>query len=482
MSVLPVFAVLCIYCLQQVTLQTPQVSIKVDVEKVIQDIDEDVFMGVTLDCYLMQDNWEGFDFRNGRMLNLAKGIGPSFLRIGGTACDSLTFDPNRLGKKHVSKLVRPPFTTNFTMTAEDWDNFNMFVKKVGWKMIFGINAKKRDGAEWDPLNALVLLKYTADKGYPIYGFELGNEPDIFPKSVSPEQLGDDFAVLQRELESLPFGKSLIIGPDTTGVGQYVDDFLKGDGGGVINAATVHHYYFDGRHSVLSMFMDTSIMDSLKSKIESFLSMGNARIPGKPVWLGETSSAYNTGTPGISNSYVAGFLWMDKLGLSAKMGVKAVLRQDFYGGNYSLVQQNTFYPNPDYWLTVLYKRLVGSHVFNLTSTADKSVRVYAHCAKQTSVYKYGAGSVVVYAMNLHTSDVTLTVPQFAGQTRDVYWLTSPNNNLTATTVDLNGAPINLVNDDLPPLTPSKLSTDVTMPPTSFGFLVFPEAGVSACTSK
>lgn len=67
------------------------------------------------------------------------------------------------------------------------------------------------------------------------------------------------------------------------------------------------YYFDGRHSVLSMFMDTSIMDSLKSKIESFLSMGNARIPGKPVWLGETSSAYNTGTPGISNSYVAGFL-------------------------------------------------------------------------------------------------------------------------------------------------------------------------------
>lgn len=49
------------------------------------------------------------------------------------------------------------------------------------------------------------------------------EPDIFPKSVSPEQLGDDFAVLQRELESLPFGKSLIIGPDTTGVGQYVDE-------------------------------------------------------------------------------------------------------------------------------------------------------------------------------------------------------------------------------------------------------------------
>ena len=37
-------------------------------------------------------------------------------------------------------------------------------------------------------------------------------------------------------------------------------------------------------------------------------------------------------------------WLDKLGLSAKMGIGVVMRQSFYGQNYSLIE-NDFFPNP-----------------------------------------------------------------------------------------------------------------------------------------
>ena len=44
------------------------------------------------------------------------------------------------------------------------------------------------------------------------------------------------------------------------------------------------------------------------------------------------------------SLVFNFSWMDKLGVSAAMDVKVVMRQTLYGGNYALLDANMD-PNP-----------------------------------------------------------------------------------------------------------------------------------------
>ena len=55
--------------------------------------------------------------------------------------------------------------------------------------------------------------------------------------------------------------------------------------------------------------------------------------------------------------------VDKLGLSAELGLSLVVRQTFYGFWFALVDQS-FEPRPNYWLSLAFKRLVGREVLQV----------------------------------------------------------------------------------------------------------------------
>ncbi|KAK6174495.1 hypothetical protein SNE40_017760 [Patella caerulea] len=436
------------------------------------------FVGVCVDSVTIRYRWGNMNFTSPKLLTLAKGISPSYLRIGGTPCNYVIFNKTQ----HTSQLASD---TNFTMTVADWDNLNHFVMNVGWDLIFDFNVFLRKNGQWDPTNAMELLKYTVKQGYKPAGYELGNEPDDIPEedAISPQQLAKDFASFKSVLTASGVPPFLTIGPDTAGITKsYTGRFLQAGGANSVDVCTVHHYYEKGSTAALKDFTDRNILDKFKTEVESFVRTCNEKAPGKQCWLGETSSCYSGGAVNISDRYAAGFMWLDKLGLSAVNGLQTVLRQSFYGVyvRYSLLDVN-LNPNPDYWLTVLYKRLVGSPVFNVTQTEDPNVRVYAHCTNRNSSIGYKPGSITVYIMNIGSETVSTDIPFSSSKTQERYILSpGDDNGLTSQFVKLNGVVLTLPNDyELPPLRPLYSQGTLQLEAYNMGYIVIPDAMKAEC---
>ncbi|XP_078588333.1 heparanase-like isoform X1 [Branchiostoma floridae x Branchiostoma japonicum] len=496
------------------------------------------FLSLALGPKLIQHGTLLSLLRSERFQTLAAGLAPAFLRLGGTAEDFLIFEPT---EEDITKLASGPeldicalskndstkweglgfeanvtekkVFKNFTMSEVEWDHLNSFTRCVGYDFIFGLNVLLRNGSLWDPSNAQLLLNYTAARGFKV-NWELGNEPNhlqkISNRTVNATTLGLDFRQLRSLLSSSPaFKNSILAGPDTTRPKnktlRFLQRFLQ-IAAGVLDAVTWHQYYIDGSTAVLDNFTDPTLLDMLHGQITAINRVVNMTAPGLPVWLGETSSAWGGGAPELSDSFVAGFMWLDKLGLAAQLSLDVVMRQSLFEANYALISKDLD-PLPDYWLSLLYKQLVGSRVLKVKVTDGSEVkvsnsseqqrttgemdrksariRVYAHCTNPNSPQQYQNGSVTLYVLNLH-QDHRAAVRlggNLAFKKVHKYLLTPHGmEGLTSRHVELNGRKLDMVDDrTLPELGPQKLPSNTTllMPPLTFGFFVIPDAQAAAC---
>ncbi|KAI0234960.1 hypothetical protein LSAT2_014658 [Lamellibrachia satsuma] len=307
-----------------------------------------------------------------------------------------------------------------------------------------------------------------------------------------DQLGRDVLLLQKILSNDPrfqkfFANSTQVGPDVNRPPRSLTFLVKylSVVHNSLDAITLHQYYMNGRTATISDFINPDILDYLPTQIAQVTAViREAGLPHAKLWLGETSTAWGGGAEGMSDAYVAGFMWLDKLGISAKMGISLVVRQTFYGGHYSLIDRY-LRPLPDYWLSLLFKRLVGSRVLNvkLSVKDGHTVRVYAHCTVSSGL-NYSEGAVTVYALNLRNSAAALVLPtELRHLTKHQYLLTpSGPDGLKSRCVNLNGRKLEMIDDrTLPPLAPKQLTPDEvpTLPPLTFAFFVIPDAKASAC---
>ena len=501
----------------------------------------DRFLSVALGSSLIRRNWEDFNVSSVKLQNLAKGLAPAFLRIGGTDADFLLFDPYKEYRKRTSReqgmdphatsrdkrehhnpmsrehpidahktsrdqgmdcntTAREQLTspyTNFTMTTEDVDNLFKFAKESGLSIIFGLNVLLRDSKThyWNSTNAEQFMKYITGRSFTC-DWELGNEPfdlhGLINRTITGKELAFDFKILRKLLNAHPEYGQMLVGPDVSSPwrpplrNKYLKEFLTNIDGS-IDAMTYHQYYTNNQAKV-SEFYDPDLLDDLVTEMQQVQSiMKESGASSIDPWLGETSSAYGGGVPGVSDSFIAGFMWLDKLGVAARLKHNVVIRQTFYGGSYSLINQKTLDPFPDYWSAFLYKKLVGSRVLEVHDgiSLGRTIRVYAHCTSEKS--GYDAGSLVLIALNTQHNEIQLVLTNGLEKLPVHQYLLTPgeNNNLTSQTVRLNGDLLQMVNDTFLPNVQPKLIIPpeiIKLPAVSYGFFVIPNVQAEACQTS
>lgn len=159
--------------------------------------------------------------------------------------------------------------------------------------------------------------------------------------------------------------------------------------------------------------------------------------------------------------------MDAMGSKARNGYSAFCRQNFVGIDYGLVDCGTYDPLPDYYSGLLWSRVMGTDVLDVTSN-DTSLRVYSH--------KHPEAGISLIALNLANRNVTLEVDLGKGVkasgSRATYYF-QPGDGVGGRSVVLNGKPLLFKDGTLPEMTPitEEITSPLIVPPESIVFSTF-----------
>jgi hypothetical protein len=181
-----------------------------------------------------------------------------------------------------------------------------FLDATGWQLIWGLNL-----GSGNVENAVAEAKaVTSAVRKHLLAFEIGNEPDLFPRAHRPGryEYSDylrEFRTFRDALRKAIPGISFA-GPDAATATQWVSKFAADEGRNNVRLLT-HHYYRDGARN------PTSTIDELlhtDPKLTTLLSQlaATSESCGVPYRICETNSFFGGGKPGVSDTFAAA-LWV-----------------------------------------------------------------------------------------------------------------------------------------------------------------------------
>ncbi|MET1755905.1 hypothetical protein ABVV53_10595 [Novosphingobium sp. RD2P27] len=429
------------------------------------------------------------DLSDERLRALTKHLGPSYMRVSGTWANSTYLEAEG------EHLAAPPKGYNQILTRDQWRGVVDFARavdaKIGVSYAVGEGSRQPDGT-WKTEQAQRLLDLTRQAGGELAFSEFINEPNAaslgnLPKDYSVADYTRDFAIF-RDWAKTAAPAMKIVGPGGVGEGadlsaipiaslerMLMTDKLMEASPNTVDAVSYHFYgevsercakrrptTAQRADALTPAWLDLTLRDwryysALRDKYE----------PGDPMWVTETAQAACGGSPWAAH-FVDSFRYVNQLGLLAQKGVDVVFHNTLTASDYSLIEEETREPRPNYWAAVLWRRTMGTTVLASPESPSPQLRIYAHCLPNVN------GGVGLAAINL--GDNTQRIP-FKGKAQ-VWRLEAPS--LDSKSVTVNGTAPALASDgSLTGLNPISASGKVSIPAKSITFVALRDAGNPAC---
>lgn len=427
------------------------------------------------------------DLANRRFRNLVAGLGPLYIRYGGTTTNTVYFQDD-----DKPKLDQVPTGYKAVLTRKRWREAIDFAKAVDAKIYtgFSVGHGVRDASgTWTPVHAKSWLAYNQSIGGEIYAAELFNEPNMEGHS---DRLGNytaanfarDHAIFRSFVAKADPGIKFV-GPSDVETGggsmQGTPDtraYLTASPAPKFDIISYHYYpaiaeRCAGLDSPRGIRIENALSEEYLARqdapLRARMDLRDRYAPGAPIWNTETGGAACGGTR-WQTSFLDTFRFIDTQARLAKIGMDAIFTHAILSGSNGVIDEKTFTPNADYWAALIWRRLVGTQVLDAGPIRPR-LHVYAHCQRGTP------GGVTVIAINLERTAASIE----AAGPAEIYSLTSTD--LRSRTVMLNGKPLAVNADDtLPALVPVRQDGGrIALAGHSVNFITLPQARNSVCTS-
>lgn len=425
------------------------------------------------------------DLQNPRLLALAKGLAPAYMRVSGTWANAVYFQP-----EGAAPLTQAPKGFVNVLTADQWRGVVQFSKEADAEIVtsFAVSNGVRDAkGDWTPVEAQKILDYTKSLGGKIAASELFNEPTMpsaggeMPEGYNASNYARDMAVFY-DWAKKEAPEMIVLGPGTVGEGLDGVDFSLLGAGNItaeelmtaepkakFDALSYHHY---GAAS-MRMFrngepfsiqkenaLDPAWIQMTDGALEHYKELRDKHLPEAKIWNTETAEAAAGGDP-FAATYRDTFRYLYQLASNARNGLYVHMHNTLVASEYSLIDQVDLTPKPNYWAAYLWNNLMGTDVLDAGETGIEGFYLFAHASKGSE-----ANNKTVLLINTNDTAYTIGVTEGA----KLYQLTADN--LDAKEVYLNGTTLKVGDDNvLPTLTPTQVEGNtIQIPAYSCTFVV------------